>query len=89
MTIEELKNRLDNEKHLIDAYQEVVCGKKIDAPYILGIYKEDGMSYIYHTKEHGGVVIIDQGSEEEMTEALYRRVVRNEKRYLRKLSMKK
>lgn len=36
MTIEELKNRLDNEKHLIDAYQEVVCGKKIDAPYIFG-----------------------------------------------------
>lgn len=29
MTIEELKNRLDNEKHLIDAYQEVVCGKKL------------------------------------------------------------
>ena len=89
MTIEELKNRLDNEKHLIDAYQEVICGKKIDAPYILGIYEENGISYIYHTKERGGIVIIDQGPEEEMAEALYRRIVKNEKRYLRKLSIKK
>lgn len=89
MTIEELKNRLDNEKHLIDAYQEVICGRKIDAPYILGIYEENGISYIYHTKERGGIVIIDQGSEEEMAEALYRRIVKNEKRYLRKLSIEK
>lgn len=89
MTIEELKNRLDNEKHLIDAYQEVVCGRKIDAPYILGIYEENGISYIYHTKERGGIVIIDQGSEEEMAEALYRRIVKNEKRYLKKLSIEK
>lgn len=89
MTIEELKNRLDNEKHLIDAYQEVICGRKIDAPYILGIYEENGISYICHTKERGGIVIIDQGSEEEMAEALYRRIVKNEKRYLRKLSIEK
>lgn len=89
MTIEELKNRLDNEKHLIDAYQEVICGKKIDVPYILGIYEENGISYIYHTKERGGIVIIDQGPEEEMAEALYRRIGKNEKRYLRKLSIEK
>lgn len=89
MTIVELKNRLDNENHLIDTYQEIICGEKIDSPYILGIYEENGMSYIYHTKERGGIVIIDQGSEEEMAEALYRRVIKNEKRYLRKLGIKK
>ena len=89
MTFKELKNKLNNEEHIISPYREIICGKKVDAPSVLGIYEEEGMWYIYTTEERGGIIIIKQGSEDEMTEALYRRVVRNEKRYLRKLGMKK
>lgn len=84
MTIEELKNRLDNEKHLIDAYQEVVCGKKIDAPYILGIYEENGVWYIYGTDDRGNIIVYDQGEEEKMVDTMYQEIINNEKFYLKK-----
>lgn len=82
MTFKELKNKLNNEEHIISPYREIICGKKVDAPSILGIYEEEGMWYIYTTEERGGIIIIKQGSEDEMTEALYEKVLKIEKFYL-------
>lgn len=82
MTFKELKNKLSNEEHIISPYREIICGKKVDAPSVLGIYEEEGMWYIYTTEERGGIIIIKQGSEGEMTEALYKKVLKIEKFYL-------
>lgn len=82
MTFKELKNKLSNEEHIICPYREIICGKKVDAPSVLGIYEEEGMWYIYTTEERGGIIIIKQGSEDEMTEALYKKVLKIEKFYL-------
>lgn len=82
MTFKELKNKLSNEEHIISPYREIICGKKVDAPSVLGIYEEEGMWYIYTTEERGGIIIIKQGSEDEMTEALYKKVLKIEKFYL-------
>lgn len=82
MTFKELKNKLSNEEHIISPYREIICGKKVDAPSVLGIYEEEGMWYIYTTEERGGIIIIKQGSENEMTEALYKKVLKIEKFYL-------
>lgn len=82
MTFKELKNKLSNEEHIISPYREIICGKKVDAPSVLGIYEEKGMWYIYTTEERGGIIIIKQGSEDEMTEALYKKVLKIEKFYL-------
>lgn len=82
MTFKELKNKLSNEEHIISPYREIICGKKVDAPSVLGIYEEEGMWYIYTTEERGGIIIIKQGSEDEITEALYKKVLKIEKFYL-------
>lgn len=82
MTFKKLKNKLSNEEHIISPYREIICGKKVDAPSVLGIYEEEGMWYIYTTEERGGIIIIKQGSEDEMTEALYKKVLKIEKFYL-------
>lgn len=82
MTFKELKNKLNNEEHIISPYREIICGKKVDAPSVLGIYEEEGMWYIYTTEERGGIIIIKQGSEDEMTEVLYEKVLKIEKFYL-------
>ncbi len=84
MTISELKSRLDTEKHVVGNLQ-IECGEKIEYPNVLGVYKENGICYVYDTNDRGGVVILDKGTEEDMTEALYRRIVKAEKRYLKKL----
>ena len=68
MTFKELKNKLSNEEHIISPYREIICGKKVDAPSVLGIYEEEGMWYIYTTEERGG--------------ALYKKVLKIEKFYL-------
>lgn len=82
MRVDELNKRLNNEEHIISPYREIICGKKVDAPSVLGIYEEEGMWYIYTTEERGGIIIIKQGSEDEMTEALYKKVLKIEKFYL-------
>ena len=83
MTVLELKNKLVSEKHVIGALQ-IECGRKVEAPGILGIFEESGMWYVYATNDRGGVVILDKGSETEMADSLYRRVLKVEKRLLRK-----
>ena len=83
MTLIELQKRLSTEKHIIGSLQ-VECGKRTEVPDIIGIYEENGVFYVYDTNDRGGVVILDEGAEEEMTEALYRRVLKVEKRYLKK-----
>lgn len=83
MTVLELKNKLVSEKHLIGALQ-IECGRKVEAPGILGIFEESGMWYVYDTNDRGGVVILDKGSETEMADALYRRILKAEKRLLKK-----
>lgn len=84
MTISELKKRLKAEKHVVGSLQ-VECGKKTESPNVLGIYEENGTWYVYDTNDRGGVVVLDSGTEDDMTEALYRRVVKAEKRYLKKV----
>ena len=76
MTFKELKNKLSNEEHIISPYRDIVYGEKSDSPSILGVW------YIYTTEERGGMIIIKQGSENEMTEALYKKVLKIEKFYL-------
>lgn len=83
MTLIELKNKLVSEKHVIGALQ-IECGKKVEAPGILGIYEEAGIWYVYDTNDRDGIVVLDKGSENEMTEALYHRVLKPEKRLLKK-----
>ncbi len=83
MTIKELEKKLLTEKHIIGGLQ-VECGKKTEYPGVLGIFEDNGQFYVYDTNDRGGVVILDKGNEEEMTEALYRRVLKEEKRYLKR-----
>lgn len=83
MTLLELQNTLDSEKHMIGALH-IEYGKKVEAPGILGIFEEAGIWYVYDTNDRGGIAIIDKGSETEMTDAIYRRVLKIEKRLLKK-----
>ncbi len=83
MTLIDLKNKLISEKHVTGALQ-IECGRKVEAPGILGIYEELGIWYVYDTNDRGGIVVLDKGNENEMTEALYRRVLKAEKRLLKK-----
>lgn len=87
MKISELKNKLDSEKHVIGSLQ-IECGRKVEAPGILGIFEESGMWYVYATNERGGIAILDKGNETEMTDALYRRILKVEKRLLKKHKQK-
>ena len=73
-----------DEKHIVGSLQ-IECGKKVLSPGVIGIYKENGQCYVYDTNDRGGIVILDEGTEDDMTEALYRRVIKAEKRYLKKL----
>lgn len=82
MTIKELEKKLLTEKHIIGGLQ-VECGKKTEYPRALGIFEENGTFYVYDTNDRGCVVILDKGNENDMTEALYRRVIKAEKRYLK------
>ena len=75
MTLNDLKNKLETEQHITGSTQ-IVCGKKCEIPNVLGIYEENGYWYIYDTNDRGKIVILDHGSEEDMTEALYRRVLK-------------
>ena len=50
MTLNELKNKLEKEKHITGSIQ-IECGKKSEFPNILGIYEENGCWYIYDTNE--------------------------------------
>ncbi len=84
MTIKELQSRLMAEKHITGSVQ-IECGKKVEAPDVLGIFEDGGTCFVYDTNDRGGVVVLDKGTEEEMTEALYRRVIKLEKRFLKKL----
>ncbi|MDD6547667.1 hypothetical protein [Blautia massiliensis (ex Durand et al. 2017)] len=88
MTLNELKTRLEAEKHFTWPL-EIACGEKRETPYILGIYEEDNRWYIYDTDEQGRIVILDNGSEEDMTEAFYKRVLQIEKRILKKQTLKR
>ena len=83
MTLNELKNKLSSERHVVGAI-EIVCGEKCESPGVLGIYEEDGVWYVYHTKDRGGIVVLAEGNENDMTERLYRMVLKEEKRYLKR-----
>ena len=83
MTLNELKNKLETEKHITGSIQ-IGCGKKSESPNILGIYEENGCWYVYDTNDRGEIVVLDHGNEEDMTEALYRRVLKVEKRISKK-----
>ncbi|ADL36285.1 hypothetical protein bpr_II348 (plasmid) [Butyrivibrio proteoclasticus B316] len=83
MTVNELKDKLTSEKHFTGSLQ-IVFGVKIPSPDILGIYEENGVWYVYDTNDRGGIVILDSGSEADMADALYRRILKIEKRYMKK-----
>lgn len=59
--------------------------KKIKASGILGIFEEAGVWYVYDTNDRGRVVVLDKGNEKDMTDALYRRILKTEKRQLKKI----
>lgn len=82
MTLNELKTKLSSERHDIGAI-EILCGEKCEAPGVWGIYEEDGVWYVYHSKDRGGIVVLAEGNENDMTERLYRMVLKKEKRYLK------
>ena len=79
MNLNQLKSRLEA-KHHITGSIHIECGRKSDVPDALGIYEENGRWYVYDTNDRGGLVVLDQGNEEDMTEALYRRVLKAERR---------
>ena len=83
MTLNELKNKLSSERHVVGAI-EIVCGEKCESPGIWGIYEEDGVWYVYHTTDRGEIVVIDEGNENDMTEEFYQYVLDEEKWYLKK-----
>lgn len=81
MTLNELKNRLASERHITGGLQ-IVCGEKCESSipcFVLGIYEENGVWYVYETLERGGILVLAEGSENDMTEELYRRVLKEEK----------
>ncbi|MCM1084006.1 MAG: hypothetical protein NC428_11055 [Clostridium sp.] len=84
MTLNELKNKLSSERHAVGSLQ-IICGEKWESPDVLGIYEEDGVWYVYHTTDRGEICVLTEGNENDMTEALYRRILRKEERYLEKL----
>ena len=83
MTLNELKNKLSSEGHVVGSLY-IKCGEKYQSPDVLGIYEEDGVWYVYDTTDRGEIVVLAEGNENDMTEALYRRVLKKEKRYLKK-----
>lgn len=88
MTLNELKNKLLSERHILGALQ-VVCGEKSRASNVLGIYEENGVWYLYDTDDRGGIVVFDKGDENYITEELYQWVLKEEKRELKKQEWKK
>lgn len=88
MTLNELKNKLSLERHILGALR-VVCGEKCEAPGVWGIYEEDGVWYVYESEERGGILVLAEGNENDMTERLYRMVLKEEKRELKKQEWKK
>ena len=85
MRIDELLQILTSKKHYTGV-TTIECGTKCESPNILGIFEEDGIWYVYDTNDYGGIVVLDKGTEEEMTEALYRRVLKLEKRCKKKIN---
>ncbi|MCM1288981.1 MAG: hypothetical protein NC240_11795 [Clostridium sp.] len=83
MTLNELKNKLSSERHAVGSLQ-IICGEKWEMPDVLGIYEEDGVWYVYDTNDRGGIIVLEEGNENDMTEELYQRVLKKEKRYLKK-----
>lgn len=79
MTLQELRNLLDQEKHYTGTL-EIELGRKCSSPEIIGIYEENGMWFVYETGDRGDIAILDKGSEAQMTKAIYRRILKKEKR---------
>jgi (2Fe-2S) ferredoxin len=83
MTLDELKTRLAVEKHTTGGIYLIECGEKCEAPGVLGIYEENGVWYVYLTDDRGDIIVVAKGTENDMTDALYRRILKAEKRYLK------
>ena len=83
MTLNELKNKLSSERHVVGALR-IECGRKYESPGVLGIYEEDGVWYVYDTNDRGRICVIDEGNENDMTEEFYQYVLDEEKRYLKR-----
>jgi hypothetical protein len=84
MTLDELKTRLAVEKHTTGGIYLIECGEKCEAPGVLGIYEEDGTWYVYNTDDRGDIAVVDKGTENDMTDFVYRFVLKAEKRYLKR-----
>lgn len=66
---------------------QIVCDEKCESSipcFVLGIFEENGVWYLYETKERGGILVLDEGNEDYITEKLYRLVLKEEKRCLKK-----
>ena len=83
MTLNELKNKLSSERHVVGSLQ-IICGEKYESPDVMGIYEEDGVWHVYDTNDRGRICVIDEGNENDMTEEFYQYVLKKEKWYLKK-----
>ena len=84
MTINELKDELRTNNLLLGSIQ-VRINEKCFSPNILGIFKGNNIFFIYDTNDRGNLIILDKGNENDMCNALHRRLkkidVRNRKKY--------
>ena len=86
MSINDLKTRLNSEKLILGAI-EVEIGRKCSSPNIIGIFEENGVWSVYDTNDRGGIVILDKGSENDMADALYRRILKIDKKNRKKMGI--
>jgi hypothetical protein len=82
MTYEELTTRLATKEHIIPSDTKIVLGKLQNAEVgnrVYGIYKErDGLWYMYMSCNIGNKIqtfYLNHGTEEEMYDAIYTRVL--------------
>ena len=66
MTLNELKNKLSQERHVVGSLL-IKCGEKYQSPGVLGIYEEDGVWYVYDTTDRGEIVVFVYSDQTEHT----------------------
>jgi hypothetical protein len=92
MKYEELKTKLTTEKHILPPNVKVVLDEIQDAEIggkVWGIYEKDGVWYMYVSLDIGDEIQTlqaDHGTEEEMSDAMYRRVLTIENNYINRLA---
>lgn len=71
MTKEEYVNKIEQEKINLDKLG-IVIGRTSIIPFTTGCYKDGDVWKIYKTGERQNVVVVKEGSENEIFETMYR-----------------